>query len=337
MKKISILDCTLRDGGSLNNYLFGERNIFDIFQKLNNANIDIIETGFIDNNSTENFNSSLNPNNKFFDNLSKKIQNKKCHAVAMIDLSKYNINHFDISTANNLNGIRIMFKKEQLNSAINFAKQLKELKYEISLNPVSITSYNEEELNNLFNAVNDLMPNTVYIVDTYGLLNTTETINLYNKFNQNINEKIAIGYHSHNNMQLSFANSIAIINQNDKRNIIIDSSLYGMGKRAGNTPTELIAEYMNTNKNKDYNLTTISSLIEEIILPLHNQFEWGYSLIHYTAAINKCHSDYVSYLQKEKNISFKEINRILKLIDEKQKLTFNKQHIDSILTGVKNG
>lgn len=337
MKKISILDCTLRDGGSLNNYLFGKENIIEIFQKLNDANIDIIETGFIDNNSIEDLNCSLNPDNKIFDKLSSQIENKTAKAVAMVDLSKYNLNNFNITKSQNLDGIRIMFKKEQLNSAIDFAKKLKELNYKTILNPVSITSYSTEELNILFEETNKLNPYAIYIIDTYGLLNAKETNNLYDLFNENLNEEIIIGYHSHNNLQLSFANSIEIINKNDDREIIIDSSLYGMGKRAGNAPIELIAQYMNENKNKDYNLNNLTILIEKIIAPLHKTFEWGYSLIHYTASINKCHSDYVSYLKNEKNLPFEEINKLLKLIDTKEKLTFNKQHIDNILTGVKNG
>ena len=337
MKKISILDCTLRDGGSLNNYLFGEENILQIFQMLNNANIDIIETGFIDNNKKEDKNCSINPSNTFFDNLSTRISNKKCHAVAMVDLCKYNLANFNITESKNLDGIRIMFKKEQLNSAIDFAQKIKQLNYKTILNPVSITSYSNEELNILFEKTNKLNPYTIYIIDTYGLLNTKETSDLYDIFNKNLNKEITIGYHSHNNLQLSFANSIEIINKADDRNIIIDASLYGMGKRAGNAPIELIAQYMNTNKNKDYNLNILTPIIEEKIAPLLKTFEWGYSLIHYTAATNKCHSDYVSYLYREKNLPFEEINRILKLINENQKLTFNKQHIDNILTGVKNG
>ena len=337
MKKISILDCTLRDGGSLNNYLFGNENIIEIFQKLNDAKIEFVETGFIDNNSTENINCSLNPTNYFFDNLSSQITNKTSKAVAMVDLSKYDLNNFNITKSKNLDGIGIMFKKEQLNSAIDFAQKLKDLNYKTILNPVSITSYSKEDLNILFEETNKLNPYAIYIIDTYGLLNTQETSDLYDLFNKNLNKEIIIGYHSHNNLQLSFANSIEIANKNDDRNIIIDSSLYGMGKRAGNTPTELITQYMNTSENKDYNLNILSTLIEKIIAPLHKTFEWGYSLIHYTASINKCHSDYVSYLSKEKNLSFEEINRILKLINEEQKLTFNKQHIENILTGVKNG
>ena len=112
MKHIKILDCTLRDGGSLNNWIFGKDKIQYILQRLNDANIDIIETGFIDNNAYENLESSLNSSNEYFENMSSSIINKFSNTVAMIDLSKYDIEAFNISEAHNLNGIRIMFNKE---------------------------------------------------------------------------------------------------------------------------------------------------------------------------------------------------------------------------------
>ena len=80
MKKVELLDCTLRDGGSLNNWMFGEETIIGILQSLNDSHIDIIETGFIDNNSKEDKNSCINPTDKYFNQLCKKIKNKKCKA-----------------------------------------------------------------------------------------------------------------------------------------------------------------------------------------------------------------------------------------------------------------
>ena len=97
MKNIKLLDCTLRDGGSINNGMFGYSNILDICQFLNDSYVDIIETGFIDNNVTENKNSSINPSTDFFDEIINKINNKTSKTVAMIDFSKYDRKYFNIS------------------------------------------------------------------------------------------------------------------------------------------------------------------------------------------------------------------------------------------------
>ena len=335
MKNIKLLDCTLRDGGSLNNGMFGYSSILNIVQFLNDANIDIIETGFIDNNISENQNSSINPNTKFFNNLTKKITNKKCKAVAMIDFSKYDRTKFNIEKKQELDGIRIMFKKNQITDVLDFCYKLKDLDYSIALNPVSITTYKKEELINLLKQANILSPYAVYIVDTYGLLDKQETLEYFNLFKTYLNENIQIGYHSHNNRQLSFANSIELINNSEARKLVIDTALLGMGKRAGNTPTELMADYLNSYGKRNYDLNKITQIINSDILPLKEKYEWGYSLIHYIAAINKCHSDYVTYLFKEKKLSIEEINTILCKIEEEKKLSFDKNYTDILVDNYK--
>lgn len=331
MKNIKLLDCTLRDGGSLNNWCFGKNIISDIYQTLCNANIDIIEAGFIDNNIKNNPDSCLCGSNSFFNTLLKTSDYTKSKVVAMVDLSKYNRENFNFTESDLLSGIRLMFKKEQKNSAFEMCEELSNLGYEISLNPVSVTTYTNKELNDLIKTSNVIKPYALYIVDTYGLMDKNETLEKYKIFNKNLNDNIVLGYHCHNNRQLAFSNSVEIINQKDERNIIIDSSLYGMGKRAGNVPIELIAHFLNENYQKNYNTDILANIILTTILPLHNKFEWGYSVIHYIAAINKCHSDYVSYLCKEKNLNVFETTKILKKLDESEKLTFNKKYIDSFL------
>ena len=44
---ISILDCTLRDGGYVNNWDFGYDNIQKIISNLSDSKIDYIECGFL--------------------------------------------------------------------------------------------------------------------------------------------------------------------------------------------------------------------------------------------------------------------------------------------------
>ncbi|MBQ4077584.1 aldolase catalytic domain-containing protein [bacterium] len=336
MKKVELLDCTLRDGGSLNNWKFGEKTIIGILQSLNDSRIDIIEAGFIDNNSTEDNNSCTNPTDKYFNQLCKKIKNKNCKAYAMIDFSKYDIKKFNIQKKESLDGIRIMFKKHQLNDVVEFCKKLKKLNYEISLNPVSVTTYSKNELLNLINEANKIEPQILYIVDTYGLLSTKETIELFNIFNKHLNKNIKIGYHVHNNLQLALANSIEVIKVNNDRNIVIDASLYGMGKRAGNTPIESLSLYLNNNFEFEYDTNRLIKAIEKYILPLKTQYTWGYSLVHYIASINKCHSDYVTYLYKENNLSLDEIHDILKKIPKDKKLTFDKNYLQEYTKNKKN-
>ena len=220
-----------------------------------------------------------------------------------------------------------MFKKEQLPMIFDFCKKLKELNYEISLNPVSITTYSNKELNLLIETANKIKPEILYIVDTYGLLNSKETVKLYKKFDKILYKKIKIGYHVHNNLQLALSNSVEIIKTRTNRTTVIDASLYGMGKRAGNTPIESIALYLNNNLNTTYKIEKLINVIEKVIIPLRSKYKWGYSLIHYIAAIHKCHSDYVTHLYKDAKLSLDEIYNILKKIPKSKKLTFDPKYI----------
>lgn len=328
MKKIKLLDCTLRDGGSLNSWNFGLNSILNLCNALNESNIDIIEVGFIDNNAKNNVNSTLKPSISDFKNI--KIKNKKCKFCVMVDISKYDMKKFNFTPAENIDAIRIMFKKELLNNAMECCLKLKELGYKVTLNPVSVTRYTEKEFLNLIEETNKIEPKTLYIVDTYGLTTQEETLKYFNLADKYLKEEIEIGYHIHNSMQTAVSNAISIINQNTKRTLIIDCSLYGMGKRAGNTQTEVIAEYLNKNLGKNYDVDKLIKTAEEEIVPLKETYEWGYSLIHFVAAKNKCNSDYSTYFYKEKMLSLDEINTVLKNFDEDKKLIFDPKYADFI-------
>ena len=108
----------------------------------------------------------------------------------------------------------------------------------------------------------------------------------YNVVDYNLNSDICIDIHSHNNFQLSFAFAQETIRlSGDKRNIILDSTLNGMGKCAGNLNTELIVDYLIRKKNYDYELDGILDIIDRYLAPLKNNYSWGYSIPAFMAGI----------------------------------------------------
>lgn len=84
------------------------------------------------------------------------------------------------------------------------------------------------------------------LVDTYGLLHQDNLLHYFQLLNYNLKPSIAIGYHSHNNFQLAYSNSMEVLREPADRTVLVDATLYGMGKSAGNLPIELISMYMNT-------------------------------------------------------------------------------------------
>jgi 4-hydroxy 2-oxovalerate aldolase len=94
----------------------------------------------------------------------------------------------------------------------------------------------------------------------------------------NLNKDIALGFHSHNNLQLSFSNAQELILLNSTRNIILDASVFGMGRGAGNLCTELLIQYINENIIRKYDLMPVLEIIDKYIQHLYTKHSWGYSV-----------------------------------------------------------
>lgn len=331
---IKLLDCTLRDGGFINDWKFRYNDILSIFNRLNNANIDIIEVGFINDSSISNSNRTMNPTTKDFDDAFSCIKNKKAMTVAMVDYGTCKIEN--INSPKFLDGIRVIFKKKDIDGALAYCKQIKEKGYKVFVQPVSITTYSDMDMLKLVEKVNELEPYAMSIVDTYGLMHKEKMIKYFYLMDNNLKQNIKLGYHSHNNFQLAYSNTIEFIELKTKRDLIIDGSLYGMGKSAGNACSELLAMYLNEIFGKNYNLNEILEAIDIDILKFKNEYEWGYSLPYFLAASNNCHPNYVDYLQSKNTLAVASINSILKKIPDEKKLTFDKSCISNLYIGYQN-
>ena len=126
-------------------------------------------------------------------------------------------------------------------------------------------SYSSDELIDLITVVNKIKPIALSIVDTNGEMTLKDTSRLYSLINKKLNKKIIICFHSHNNLQLSFANAQILMGQNTNRTIIIDSTVFGMGRGAGNLCTELLMKYINDNNGDNYEVNYILKIINENI------------------------------------------------------------------------
>ena len=328
MNDLILLDCTLRDGGYLNDWNFGNNTLTSIFKCLISSGIEIIEVGFLDERRKFDMNYSIMPDTNSVSKIYGNIDKRNSMIVGMIDYGTCSIKNIQHCNESYLDGIRVIFKKHCMHDAINFCKQIKSLGYRVFIQAVSITSYSEKELLELIELVNELKPYAMSIVDTYGLLHQDSLVQIFNIMDANLSKEICIGYHAHNNFQMGYANCIEVLNKDVKRKILVDATLYGMGKSAGNAPIELISMYMNEKFIKKYDINQILEAIEKNIIEIYNKMPWGYNLFYYISALNKCHPNYVSYLMNKRTLSIKSINKILELIDTEKKLLYSKEHIE---------
>ena len=325
-----LLDCTLRDGGFVNDWNFGLGSIKSIISRLDCAGVDIIEVGFIDERRSYDENKSIFPDTDSILPVFEDINKPGAIIVGMIDYGDCSIDKISSQAESCLDGIRVIFKKQDQDGAIGFLKQISEKGYKIFVNPVSITSYTGEEVSALVGKINKIDPYAVSVVDTYGLMHSKELLNYFDIFNRELSKNIILGYHAHNNFQMAYANSITLMNRKLDRPLSIDGSLYGMGKSAGNACTELLAMYMNEFCGRNFDMHQIQEVIDVDILKEFTKKQWGYNFEYYIAALNNCHPSYVQYLLNKKTLSVKSVNELLAGIQPEKKLSYSEQLIASL-------
>lgn len=332
MPDINLLDCTLRDGGYINNWNFGHNNIVSIFERLVSAKVEFIEVGFLDERCKLDMNRSIAPDTESFNKIYAGLDKKDSQMVGMIDYGTCSIENIQACSATILDGIRVIFKKHMRRQAIDFCQQLKKLGYKVFVQLVSITSYNDEELTNLIEMANELKPYAVSMVDTYGLLQQEKLMYYFNELNDKLDREISLGYHSHNNFQRAFANCTEMLSQPTDRNLLVDASIYGMGKSAGNCPIELLAMYLNEHFDKRYDLAQILEALDSNIMNIYKVTPWGYNMFFYIAALNNCHPNYVTYLMEKRKLSVKQINEILEMLNSygDRQLLYDRELIEKL-------
>lgn len=332
MKKIEILDCTLRDGGYINNWLFKKKNIDMIYEKLSASKVDYIELGYMDENANSDFDSTKFNSFELIENIACNNRNN----VLMIDFGKFPINKIPKQSQTNIYGVRLAFSKKDLREAISYCEKLKEKGYKVFVQPMVTPSYSRKELEILLNLVNRLNPFAVYIVDSFGSMNEEIVINILNMYKDILNKEIKIGFHSHNNLQLAYSNSIAFINNSDDREIIVDSSVYGMGRGAGNLSTELISAYLNNNIQMDYKISYILEIVDNYLLDLKKVKNWGYCLEYYLSAMNNCHPNYAKFLSEMHTMTIYDMQNILASISDEKKIRYYKEYVYELYTTYMN-
>ena len=325
-----LLDCTLRDGGYVNDWAFGKDYIPYIFERQVSSGVDAIEVGFLDDRRPFDPDRTIMPDTESVNKIFGKLDKGNALVVGMIDYGTCRIENLQPCEECWLDGIRVIFKKEVMRPAIDYCRQVQELGYKVFVQAVSITSYSDGELLELLELVNDCHPYAMSMVDTYGLLDAAGLGHIISIVDENLLPDIVLGYHAHNNFQLGYANVMSMLGRELKHDVLVDGTLYGMGKSAGNAPVELIAMHMNATFGTNYNVLQMQEAISTSILDIYKKKPWGYTLFFYIAAANKCHPDYVSYLMNKRTLSVTAINEILQMIPEPEKLGKNMKMIEGL-------
>ena len=322
MRTIKLLDVTLRDGGYVNNWQFGEDATRLILNKLNESGIELIEAGFISQKEPASAGRTIYPS---FEAANAQVAHlaDSAQVACMINYGAYSADDIPSYHGKGVGTIRVAFHSKDLHGALHLCEQIAAKGYKVFVQPMATTGFTEDELEYLMTSCNQFVPEAVYIVDSFGTMQREDVLRLLRYYDAHLNEGISIGFHSHNNLQLAFPNAQEILRADVTHNLIIDSSVFGMGRGAGNLCTELIAMFLNEHYNKNYQLVPILEIIDTCLNAIFIKTPWGYSVPYYVAAINQCHPNYATYLLNKQTLGVQQINIILSQIPRENKRSFD--------------
>lgn len=333
--KIMLLDCTLRDGGYVNDWKWGYQSARNIIRALVKANIDVVEVGFLRN--VEGYNPDVSVCNTIEELnklLPKNTGNTMFSGMAM--RSNYDINKLSPYCGSGIEMIRITAHDYDIEEGMDFAREVQAKGYKLSINPINIMGYSDEKILWILKQVNDIHPYQFSIVDTFGSMKRRDLDRIVSLVDNNLDRDIRVGLHLHENMAISNLLAQMFIDKNLNRNITVDGSLMGMGRIPGNLPIELIASYTNEYARCSYDIDYLMDAIQDYIAPYKGQSEWGYTPAYFLSARYNLHRNYAEHYLKKGDLTHRDINKILARFDSSKKTAFDASYADKLYQEYKN-
>lgn len=318
---VQITDCTIRDGGYLLNKNSKIDFVKEIMKGLADAGIDYVETGFLQTNVTGESLVYADSNDviKYLPE-----DRGKTQFLGFCDNSRYSLDKLDVYTGRSFKWLRISFAQHELDEAIEFCKGAKEKGYLVQFNPMDSLSYTDENRDILIKKVNKVKPASFSIVDTFGAMDMVDLVRIFTQVDNLLDKDIKIGLHSHDNLGLSCALAERMIElaEMSGRDIIVDGSLFGMGRGAGNAKTELLAYYINKHCGGNYNIPKLLELINDLVVPLQQDIKWGYDLPMYICGTKHSHVDNIYHLENAYSCTANEMYNILEKLTAQQRTRY---------------
>lgn len=326
--KIEVLDCTIRDGGYINNWNFDKKFVRETYRALSKSGIDYVELGY---HCTENY---LNEREYGVFRFSK-IEDIKdvvghydaCTEVSlMVDYGRFELSSLRQYINSPVKLIRVAFHKNRLKDALKSALKIKDIGFKVSANFMGFSLYTKKEISLLMKLLKNMPLDYAYIADSYGSIFPDQLIDFLSPLLEL--KHIKWGFHPHNNIQMAFANTLAAVGQGIS---IVDSSIYGMGRGAGNLPTEILVAYLQFKRPQKYNVVSILNIIDRYYLDLKEKYRWGYDLPYMISGIYNCHPDYAKKLIDRKEYDIEDVWRILEILKSIEPVGFQKNLLEDIL------
>ena len=320
-RKIELVDVTLRDGGIVINFDYGLSRMNWIKNILEQSGAEYIECGYIDERKGSSSDRTCFDNEISIE-MSLLNSGKKpgTQYFAMIDYGTFDVSKLNPRTPNGIDGIRLAFHKEHWRDSIEWGKTILSKGYDLYIQPMVCMRYTDEEYLELIRACNRELTDAkgFYIVDSFGQMDTVSLLHKLELADQHVSPAMKLGFHAHNNRQLAFSNALAFVEYNAKHNLMLDASIMGMGKGAGNLCTELIEPILN-GEGARYDSNVLYAAISEYFADQQKKTPWGYSLDYYLASLYSCTPSYIKIFDADERVTTDVLIDLLKNMPEEKK------------------
>lgn len=337
MSDIKLLDCTLRDGGYINDWKFGFHTTRDIIKKMIESRVDYVEVGFLRDCEYDRDTVLFNSCSEIKPLLPPKEKRGNTLFTAMALHNKYDISKLEDYDGETVDAIRVTFHDYDIDEGLEYIKKVIDKGYKVFCNPINIMGYSDEMILNLISKVNNIRPYAFSIVDTFGSMMRSDLRRIYSLIEHNLDKNIVVGIHLHENLGLAYSLAQDFIDiKSPERQCIIDGSMSGMGRVPGNLCIELIMDYMNREQGSSYDVNPVLDGIDDHITELKKIEAWGYNTAYALSAKYNLHRNYAEFLLGKGRLRAKQINQILGSIENNKKTAYEEAYIEKLYEDFQN-
>lgn len=323
---MKIIDCTIRDGGHLNNWDFDHQAVKAAYYAALKGGVDFFEIGYRFPYSHPGLGDYGYCKDEFLFSLVE--ANAKCKLLVMVNANTSdNVEFTDCKPElTPISGVRVAAYPYEYERAFKLIELLHSKGYLVYMNLMASSEITEEQYEQLKNWENKHLIGSIYFADSFGGFTPSDIPFFVNKLKEiGFNE---IGFHSHNNLQMAFANSLKSI---ESGATFIDASIYGMGRGAGNLPMEILLGYLEKEGHKQYNTLPYLEVIERYFYPIFKKIEWGYSTQALIGGLANIHPYYVDNLFERSTYTIEEIWNAANIIKEKCPTSFSLKELNKVM------
>jgi 4-hydroxy 2-oxovalerate aldolase len=284
--QIKVLDCTIRDGGLMNDWWFPDEVVRDVWLADCAAGLDYCEMGYRASKrmfSPEQFGPWRFCDEDAVRRITDGVETATKISI-MCDVGRVDEDQFVPAAESVISMVRVATYVQDIDKAIALANFCADLGYETTINIMAVSNAMERDVERAVHQVEaETRVKALYVVDSFGALYTEQVHYLVDRYRQILGPDKEVGIHGHNNQQLAFANTIEGIIHNAN---FADATIYGLGRAAGNCPLELLLAFL---RNPKYDVRPILDLCSRYFVKMQMDLEGGYLIPYMITGANNQH------------------------------------------------